>query len=162
MYLQLMATSEILASHRQLGNVPVDHLFTRKELVGKGAYGGVYKVSRRGDTLLPATSSRLSQTHAAQGVHNATGLVVALKVRSYSLLFGYSVHLLTQGTLLHRSSTWTPPTTTSPKFRRRWPSCPRCATPIDTILHCTTAAICMDTSFGLLWTSLAVGASGHW
>ncbi|SCZ97931.1 BZ3500_MvSof-1268-A1-R1_Chr3-3g06464 [Microbotryum saponariae] len=53
-----MSSSEILASHRHLGaSVPVTQLFTRKELVGKGAYGGVYK-----------------------GIHNATGLVVALKV----------------------------------------------------------------------------------
>ncbi|KDE04731.1 STE/STE20/YSK protein kinase [Microbotryum lychnidis-dioicae p1A1 Lamole] len=53
-----MSSSEILASHRHLGaSVPVSQLFTRKELVGKGAYGGVYK-----------------------GIHNATGLVVALKV----------------------------------------------------------------------------------
>ncbi|SCV74740.1 BQ2448_7769 [Microbotryum intermedium] len=53
-----MSSSEILVSHRHLGaSVPVTQLFTRKELVGKGAYGGVYK-----------------------GIHNATGLVVALKV----------------------------------------------------------------------------------
>ncbi|GAA5902415.1 uncharacterized protein JCM6883_001402 [Sporobolomyces salmoneus] len=36
---------------------PINQLFTRKELVGKGAYGGVYK-----------------------GIHNPTGTVVALKV----------------------------------------------------------------------------------
>ena len=44
----MSGTSEILAAHRQMGHgnaVPVDQLFTRKELVGKGAYGGVYKVS---------------------------------------------------------------------------------------------------------------------
>ncbi|KAM0789772.1 hypothetical protein ACM66B_006625 [Microbotryomycetes sp. NB124-2] len=52
-------SSIILAQQRGglASNLPVDQLFTRKELVGKGAYGGVYK-----------------------GVHNPTGLVVALKV----------------------------------------------------------------------------------
>ncbi|KPV72977.1 uncharacterized protein RHOBADRAFT_17325 [Rhodotorula graminis WP1] len=49
--------SAILAAHRAKGNQDVAQLFTRKELVGKGAYGGVYK-----------------------GIHNDTGTVVALKV----------------------------------------------------------------------------------
>ncbi|KAK4056395.1 kinase that interacts with cdc31p [Microbotryomycetes sp. JL221] len=49
--------SSVILTSLQHRNVPVDQLFTRKELVGKGAYGGVYK-----------------------GVHNPTGLVVALKV----------------------------------------------------------------------------------
>ena len=54
--------SAILAAHRAAARghhhpVDVAHLFTRKELVGKGAYGGVYK-----------------------GIHNETGTVVALKV----------------------------------------------------------------------------------
>ncbi|KAK4051572.1 kinase that interacts with cdc31p [Microbotryomycetes sp. JL201] len=48
--------SSVILAHQQRG-VPVDELFERKELVGKGAYGGVYK-----------------------GVHKPTGLVVALKV----------------------------------------------------------------------------------
>ncbi|GAA6056236.1 hypothetical protein JCM3770_002101 [Rhodotorula araucariae] len=48
--------SAILAAHKA-GTAPVSQIFTRKELVGKGAYGGVYK-----------------------GVHNDTGTVVALKV----------------------------------------------------------------------------------
>lgn len=39
------SSSEILAAHRGISaKVPIDQLFTRKELVGKGAYGGVYKV----------------------------------------------------------------------------------------------------------------------
>ncbi|KAI5479509.1 protein-serine/threonine kinase [Pseudohyphozyma bogoriensis] len=49
--------SAILLSIRNGGTSDVKSLFTRKELVGKGAYGGVYK-----------------------GVHNPTGTVVALKV----------------------------------------------------------------------------------
>ncbi|GAA6006602.1 hypothetical protein JCM11491_003113 [Sporobolomyces phaffii] len=48
--------SQILAFGHPRGT-PVNQLFTRKELVGKGAYGGVYK-----------------------GIHNPTGQVVALKV----------------------------------------------------------------------------------
>ncbi|BGP20662.1 hypothetical protein JCM10213_001092 [Rhodosporidiobolus nylandii] len=47
----------LAASQRQPPNTPVTKLFTRKELVGKGAYGGVYK-----------------------GIHNETGTIVALKV----------------------------------------------------------------------------------
>ncbi|BGP03878.1 Serine/threonine-protein kinase KIC1 [Rhodotorula toruloides] len=52
-----MSESSILASQRQNPGIPVTQLFTRKELFGKGAYGGVYKA-----------------------VHNPTGTVVALKV----------------------------------------------------------------------------------
>ncbi|GAA5987308.1 hypothetical protein JCM11641_002678 [Rhodosporidiobolus odoratus] len=53
-----MSSSAILAASQLQGpNVPVTTLFTRKELVGKGAYGGVYK-----------------------GIHNQTGTIVALKV----------------------------------------------------------------------------------
>lgn len=37
-------SSIVLASQRGLVNPDVTQLFTRKELVGKGAYGGVYKV----------------------------------------------------------------------------------------------------------------------
>lgn len=48
--------SQIL-SYPHSPSIPVSQLFTRKELVGKGAYGGVYK-----------------------GIHNPTGQVVALKV----------------------------------------------------------------------------------
>ncbi|CEQ41140.1 SPOSA6832_02819, partial [Sporobolomyces salmonicolor] len=53
-----MSSAILAASNRTQGqNIPVTTLFTRKELVGKGAYGGVYK-----------------------GVHNESGTVVALKV----------------------------------------------------------------------------------
>ncbi|GAA5853960.1 hypothetical protein JCM8547_008170 [Rhodosporidiobolus lusitaniae] len=52
-----MSSSILAASLAGGPSVPVSQLFTRKELVGKGAYGGVYK-----------------------GIHNETGTIVALKV----------------------------------------------------------------------------------
>lgn len=53
-----MSHSAILAASALIApNTPVSQLFTKKELVGKGAYGGVYK-----------------------GIHNSTGTIVALKV----------------------------------------------------------------------------------
>jgi serine/threonine protein kinase len=50
-------SSEIIASHAHLVNPSASSLFTRGALVGRGAYGGVYKAT-----------------------HNSTGLVIALKV----------------------------------------------------------------------------------
>ncbi|GAA5957989.1 hypothetical protein JCM3765_006225 [Sporobolomyces pararoseus] len=53
----LSSSGSHILSYPHNPNTPVSQLFTRKELVGKGAYGGVYK-----------------------GIHNPTGTVVALKV----------------------------------------------------------------------------------
>lgn len=49
--------SEILIASERNAHIPPAHLFQKKELVGKGAYGGVFKA-----------------------IHTPTGLVVALKV----------------------------------------------------------------------------------
>lgn len=103
-----------IQSHR---DVPVEQLFTKLDIVGKGAYGAVYK------GYVPST-----HRHTTKDAH-----IYDSKTAS-TMPLGPSSHL--------RSSTWIPQKTISLRSSARWRFCRYSGTQID-----TTVSDTMDVTF---------------